>query len=92
MIKNEDDLRKFIRESIEDSYKNSHFSYDTRHLIRMMMDAPGILDALRKLNNPGELAQFLSAIIDECPVSNRNEVLDALRKVTSYETKDRKFK
>ena len=92
MTKEEVQLRSFIRESIKDAYMNMHTSYDSRHLLRMMMDSPGILDALQRVNSPIELAQFLDAIIDACPVVKRTEVLDALRRVTSYETQNRKFK
>ena len=85
MRKEKDLLREFVRESIKDSYANMHNAYDTRHLLRMMMDSPGIITALHKINSPVELAQFLDAIIDTCPSIRRSDVLDSLRKVTNYE-------
>lgn len=74
------DLRKIIREAIQEDLKN----VGSRHqktvagalALRKMHDAPGVLDALSDISNPQELAQIIQATIDAVPITKRAAVID----------------
>lgn len=83
------ELRKLIREALEEDLKN----VGSRHqktvrgtaALKKMHDAPGVLDSLTKVHDPKELAQIIQALIDAVPMVKRAEVLRALGLVSKHE-------
>lgn len=87
------DLRKLIREVIEEDLKNVGSTHpDTvagTSALRMMHNAPGVLASLQKIKSPNELAQVIEALLDAVPVVKRDEVLRALEMVLRHERSTR---
>jgi len=91
-----DDLRKIIREAaaeaghiVDEDLKNVGGQHtktvEGSHVIRMMHDAPGVMDALVKIDDPLELAHVIEAIIDAVPIVRREQVLRTLNNVIRHE-------
>lgn len=91
------DLRKIIRESsdeLEEDLKNVGSKHEKTvaggHALKMMHDAPGVMEALAGISSPKELAQVIEAIIDAVPIVGRAEVMRALNTVGRHERTNRK--
>jgi hypothetical protein len=82
-------LRLFVRAAVNEDLKNVGGKHEKTvagaHVLKMMHDAPGVMDALARVGNPKELAHIIEAIIDAVPVVGRAEVLKALTTVTRHE-------
>jgi len=82
-------LRRFIRAAMNEDLKNVGGKHEKTvagaHVLKMMHDAPGVMDALAGIGSPKELAHVIEAIIDAVPVVGRAEVLKALTTVTRHE-------
>lgn len=84
-------LRKFIFEDLKNvRSKHEPATSDSKRVLRLMHDAPGVIPALQEIDNPRELAAVIEALIDACPVVRKGDVLSALSKVTSHERKTRR--
>lgn len=84
-------LRKFISEDLKNIYSKHELpTTDSKKVLRMMHDAPGVMAALQEIDSPRELAAVLEALIDACPIVKKGDVLGALSKVTSHERKTRR--
>lgn len=84
-------LKKFISEDLKNIYsKHEPATTDSKKVLRMMHDAPGVMSALQKIDSPQELAAVIEALIDACPVVKKGDVLGALSKVTRHERKTRR--
>lgn len=83
-----------VEDSVDEDMKNIYSKHqptvDSQKVLRTMHDAPGVMAALTKINNPQELASVIEAIIDACPIVRKDEVLNALRKVEKHEKKTRR--
>ena len=83
-------IREFISEDLRNIYSKHEPTADSQHALKIMHDAPGVMEALQKINNPQELAAVLEAIIDACPIIKKDSVLKALNKVQRHEKKTRR--
>jgi hypothetical protein len=57
--------------------------------LKKMHDAPGVLASLSDIDRPEELAQVIQAIDDAAPITGREEILKAIKKVLSHERSTR---
>jgi hypothetical protein len=84
-----DELREVVREVLNEDLKNVGGKHEKTvagaHVLKMMHDAPGVMQALMSIGSPKELAHVIEAIIDAVPVVRRDEVLKALSTVTRHE-------
>lgn len=84
-------LRKFISEDLKNVYsKHEPPTPETKHLLRTMHDAPGVMKSLPDIDTPRELAGVIEAVIDACSVVGKDAVLQALQKVMRHEKKTRR--
>lgn len=78
-------LEIFISEDLKNIYSQHKKTVDSQYVLKMIHDAPGVMDAFQKINKPTELAAVLEAIIDACPIIKKTAVLNALGKVQRHE-------
>lgn len=82
-------LRRFVRAAVNEDLKNVGGKHEKTvagaHVLKMMHDAPGVMEALAGIGSPKELAHVIEAIIDAVPVVRRAEVLKALGVVMRHE-------
>jgi len=82
-------LRQVVRDVIAEDLKNVHSKHEKTTAgsaaLRLIHDAPGVMEALSNITSPKELAHIIEAIIDAVPVVRRADVLHALTMVTRHE-------
>lgn len=78
-------LRVLISEDLKNIYSKHKQTVDSQHVLKMIHDSPGVLDALQKINKPSELAAVLEALIDACPIVRKYDVMKALGSVQRHE-------
>lgn len=83
-------LRELISEDLKNIYSHHKPTVDSKHALMMIHNAPGVLEALQKIDKPAELAAVLEAIIDACPIVRKDAVLNALTKVRTHEKTTRR--
>lgn len=83
-------LRELVLEDLKNIYSQHKKTVDSQYVLKMIHDAPGVMDAFQKINKPAELAAVLEAIIDACPIIKKSSVLDALNKVQRHEKTTRR--
>lgn len=90
----EDSLWGFIREAValqKEQLKNLHSKHeatvDSKRVLEMMAKSKGVMQSIKKIDNPRELAGLLEALIDASGVADKNAVLQALTKVQGHEKK-----
>jgi len=88
------ELRKIIREMIDEDLKNPRRSPHKKtamgtRVLQKMHDAPGVLASLSDVDRPEELTQVIQAINDAVPITGREEILKAIKKVLSHERSTR---
>lgn len=86
----EDLLREMISEDLKNIYSKHKKTVDSQFVLKKIHDAPGVMDALTKINNPAELAAVIEALIDACPIVKKHEVLRAIGTVQKHEKTTRR--
>lgn len=83
-------LRILIAEDLKNIYSKHKKTVDSQHVLKKLHDAPGVMDALQKINKPSELAAVIEALIDACPIVKKHDVMKALGSVQRHERTTRR--
>lgn len=83
-------LRMLIAEDLKNIYSKHKRTVDSQHVLKMMHDSPGVMDALQKIDKPSELAAVIEALIDACPIVRKGDVMKALGNVQRHERTTRR--
>jgi hypothetical protein len=85
-------LRQIIREELStEQMKNVNSEHehtaDSKRVLEMLSKSKGVMQSIKKIDNPRELVGLLQGIIDAPGVADKSSVLKALATVQGHEKK-----